>query len=262
MPVASLKTNGECFIVEKNLDGNYKITMKWKRRFAISIYGKPIAIHSRSYWYRTSRCLSRLPQTMQKENDWNIWWLLHIIWRHAEQVNTEFTTWIKEPWRLWIVQSKYPPSNLNIAILLRFSRRCTYNQLDVTRTCTVQLWLGLILKWFWRWGWRSLPRRRPKSANRVSLKGLGTYLLEENCENSKLAYGSSNKVNAEMLSEKVVLRKLFRLVTSHDDITVTSHDNVTVTSPKIRKSLIFLQIMIKIYILCQNLHLCTSSSYS
>ena len=62
----------------------------------------------------------------------------------------------------------------------------------------------------------------------------GTYLLEpvakENCENSKLAYGSSNKVNAEMLSEKVVLRKFFCLVTSHD---------VTVMSPKIRKSLIF-----------------------
>ena len=78
-------------------------------------------------------------------------------------------------------------------------------------------------------------------------KGPGTYLLEpvaeENCENSKLAHGSSNKVNAEMLSEKVVLSKFFRLVTSHDD--------VTVTSPKIWKSLIFLQIMIKIYILCQ-----------
>ena len=55
------------------------------------------------------------------------------------------------------------------------------------------------------------------------------------------------QVNSEMLPEKVVLRKFFRLVTSHDD--------VTVTSPKIRKSLIFLQIMI-------NLHLCTSSSYS
>ena len=75
----------------------------------------------------------------------------------------------------------------------------------------------------------------------------GTHLLEpiakENCENSKLAYGSSNEVNAEMLSEKVVVRKFFRLVTSYDD--------VTVTSPKTRKSLIFLQIMIKIYILCQ-----------
>ena len=46
-----------------------------------------------------------------------------------------------------------------------------------------------------------------------------------------------------MLSEKVVLGKFFRLVASHDD--------VTVTLPKIRKSLIFLQIMIKIYILCQ-----------
>ena len=46
-----------------------------------------------------------------------------------------------------------------------------------------------------------------------------------------------------MLSEKVVLRKFFHLVASHDD--------VTVTSPKIRKSLIFLQIMIEIYILCQ-----------
>ena len=68
-------------------------------------------------------------------------------------------------------------------------------------------------------------------------------VAEENCENSKLAYGASNKVNAEMLSEKVVLRKFFRLVTSHDD--------VTVTSTKLRKSLIFLQIMIKIYILCQ-----------
>ena len=67
-------------------------------------------------------------------------------------------------------------------------------------------------------------------------------VAKENCENSKLAHGSSNKVNAEMLSEKVVLRKFFRLVTSHDD--------VTATSPKIRKSLI-LQIMIKIYILCQ-----------
>ena len=78
-------------------------------------------------------------------------------------------------------------------------------------------------------------------------KGPGTYLLEpvakENCENSKLAHGSSNKVNTEMLSENIVLRKFFRLVTSHDDISVTS--------PKIRESLIFLQIMIKIYILCQ-----------
>ena len=46
-----------------------------------------------------------------------------------------------------------------------------------------------------------------------------------------------------MLSDKVVLRKFFRLVMSHDDIIVTSL--------KIRKSLIFLQIMIKIYILCQ-----------
>ena len=38
-------------------------------------------------------------------------------------------------------------------------------------------------------------------------KDPGTYLLEpvakENCENSKLAHGSSNKLNAEMLSEKV-----------------------------------------------------------
>ena len=58
------------------------------------------------------------------------------------------------------------------------------------------------------------------------LKGPGTHLLEpvakENCENSKMAYGSSNEVNAEMLSEKVVLRKFFRLVTSYDDVTVTS----------------------------------------
>ena len=69
------------------------------------------------------------------------------------------------------------------------------------------------------------------------------HVAKENCENSKFAHGSSNKVNAEMLSEKIVLRKFFRLVTSHDD--------VTVASPKIRKSLIFLQIMIKIYILCQ-----------
>ena len=46
-----------------------------------------------------------------------------------------------------------------------------------------------------------------------------------------------------MLSDKVVLRKFFRLVMSHDDIIVTSL--------KIRKSLIFLQIMMKIYILCQ-----------
>ena len=68
-------------------------------------------------------------------------------------------------------------------------------------------------------------------------------IAKESCESSKLAHGSSNKVNAEILSEKVVLRKLFRLVTSHDD--------VTVTSPKIRKSLFFLQIMIKIYSLCQ-----------
>ena len=68
-------------------------------------------------------------------------------------------------------------------------------------------------------------------------------VAKENCENPKLSHGSSNKVNAEMLSEKVVLRKFFCLVTSHDD--------VTVTSPKIRKSLIFLQVMIKIYILCQ-----------
>ena len=86
-----------------------------------------------------------------------------------------------------------------------------------------------------------------RAGDLVYLKGPGTYLLEpvakENCENSKLAYGSSNKVNAEMLSAKVVLRKFFRLVTSHDD--------VTVTSAKIRKSLFFLQIMIKIYILCQ-----------
>ena len=68
-------------------------------------------------------------------------------------------------------------------------------------------------------------------------------VAKENCENSMLAHGSSNKGNAEMLSEKVVFRKFFRLVTSHDD--------VTVTSPKIRKSLTILQIMIKIYILCQ-----------
>ena len=68
-------------------------------------------------------------------------------------------------------------------------------------------------------------------------------VAKENCENSKLAHGSNNKVNAEMLSEKVVLRKFFRLATSHDD--------VIVTSPKMRKSLIFLQIMIKIYILCR-----------
>ena len=46
-----------------------------------------------------------------------------------------------------------------------------------------------------------------------------------------------------MHSEKVVLRKFFRLVTPIDD--------VTVTSPKTRKSLIFLQIMINIFILCQ-----------
>ena len=54
-------------------------------------------------------------------------------------------------------------------------------------------------------------------------KGPGTYLLEPvakgNCENSKLAYDSSNTVNAETLSEKVALRKFFRLVTSHDDVT-------------------------------------------
>ena len=68
-------------------------------------------------------------------------------------------------------------------------------------------------------------------------------VAKENCENSKLAHGSSNKVNAEMLSERVLLRKFFRLVMSHDDIIVTS--------PKIRKSIIFLQIMIKTYILCQ-----------
>ena len=52
----------------------------------------------------------------------------------------------------------------------------------------------------------------------MRVKGPGTYLLEpvakENCENSKLAHGSSNKVNAEMLSEKVALRKFFRLLTS------------------------------------------------
>ena len=79
-----------------------------------------------------------------------------------------------------------------------------------------------------------------------TIKGPGTYLLEpvakENCENSKLAHGSSNKVNTEMLSEKVASRKFFCLVTSHND--------VTVTSPKIRKSLIFSQIMINIHILC------------
>ena len=68
-------------------------------------------------------------------------------------------------------------------------------------------------------------------------------VAKENCENSKLAHGSSNKVNAAMLSEKVVLSKLSHLVTSRDD--------VTVTSPKIRKYLIFLKIMIRIYILCQ-----------
>ena len=62
-------------------------------------------------------------------------------------------------------------------------------------------------------------------------------VAKENCENSKLAPGSSNKVNAEMLSEKVVLRKFFCLVTSQ----------------KIRKSLIFFPNikMIKIYISCQ-----------
>ena len=68
-------------------------------------------------------------------------------------------------------------------------------------------------------------------------------VAKENCENSKLAHGSSNKVNAEMLLEKVVLREFIRLVMSHDD--------VTVTSPKIRKSLTFLQIMMKIYIVSQ-----------
>ena len=81
----------------------------------------------------------------------------------------------------------------------------------------------------------------------LCFEGPGTYLLEpvakENCEKTKLVHGSSNKVNAEMFSEKVVLRKFFRFVTSYDD--------VTVTSPKIRKSLMLLQIMIKIYILCQ-----------
>ena len=55
----------------------------------------------------------------------------------------------------------------------------------------------------------------------MQFKGQGTYLLKpvakENCENSELAHGSGNKVNAEMLSEKVLLRKFFRLVTSHDD---------------------------------------------
>ena len=44
----------------------------------------------------------------------------------------------------------------------------------------------------------------------LEVKGPGTYLLEpvdkENCENSKLAHGSSNKVNTEMLSENIVLR--------------------------------------------------------
>ena len=78
-----------------------------------------------------------------------------------------------------------------------------------------------------------------RRASDILIKGPGTYLLEpvakENCENSELAHGSSNKVNTEMLSEKVLLRKFFRLV----------------MSPKIRKSLFFLQIMIKIYILCQ-----------
>ena len=100
---------------------------------------------------------------------------------------------------------------------------------------------------------RTLCIRRPCCTRQglgLFVKGPGTYLLEpvvkENCENSKFAHGSTNKVNAEMLSEKVVLRKLFRLVISHDD--------VTVTSPKIRKSLIFLQIMKKKLHFVSNLH--------
>ena len=64
-------------------------------------------------------------------------------------------------------------------------------------------------------------------------------VAKENCENSELAHGSSNKVNAEMLSEKVVLRKFFRLVTSNDDVT----ENEKISN--------FLQIMIKSYILCR-----------
>ena len=89
-------------------------------------------------------------------------------------------------------------------------------------------------------------------------KGPGTYLLEpvakQNCEKSKLAHGSSNKVNTEMLSENIVLRKFFRLVTSHDD--------VSVTSPKIRESLIFFANNDKDLHFVSNLHLCTSSSHS
>ena len=57
----------------------------------------------------------------------------------------------------------------------------------------------------------------------LCFEGPGRYLLEpvakENCEKTKLVHGSSNKVNAEMFSEKVVLRKFFRFVTSHDDVT-------------------------------------------
>ena len=77
-------------------------------------------------------------------------------------------------------------------------------------------------------------------------------VAKENCENSKLADGSSNKVNAEMLSEKVVLTKFFHLVTSHDD--------VTVTSPKIRKSQFSYAKYYKNEHFVSNLHLCTSSS--
>ena len=53
---------------------------------------------------------------------------------------------------------------------------------------------------------RAKPNTRGKCAG---LKGPETYLLEPvakaNCENSKLAHGSSNKVNAEMLSEKICI---------------------------------------------------------
>ena len=80
------------------------------------------------------------------------------------------------------------------------------------------------------------------------------HVAKENYENSKFAHGSSNKVNAEMFSEKIVLRKFFRLVTSHDD--------VTVASPKIRKSLIFFANNDKNLHFVSNLHLRTSSSYS
>ena len=44
------------------------------------------------------------------------------------------------------------------------------------------------------------------------LKGPGTYLLEpvatENCENSKLTHGSSNKVNAKTLLGKVFIEEI------------------------------------------------------